>query len=49
MILLMQEEWESVDHLLLHCNVVSAIWGAFFSRFGLSWVMLRSVVDLLNC
>jgi hypothetical protein len=26
---------ETVDHLL-HCDVASAIWCAFFSRFGLS-------------
>jgi hypothetical protein len=40
---------ESVDHLLLHCDVASAIWSAFFSRFGLSWVMPRRVVDLYDC
>jgi hypothetical protein len=40
---------ESVDHLLLHCDVASAIWSAFFSRFGLSWVMPRRVVDLFDC
>jgi hypothetical protein len=39
---------ESVDYLLLHCDVASSIWSAFFSCFGLSWVMHRSVVDLLN-
>jgi len=38
-----------VDHLLLHCEVASAIWIVFFSRFGLSWVMRRRVVDLYTC
>jgi hypothetical protein len=28
---------ESVNHILLHCEVVVALWDAFFSRFGLSW------------
>jgi hypothetical protein len=30
---------ETVDHLLLHCKVASALWYAIFSRFGLAWVM----------
>jgi hypothetical protein len=36
---------EFVDDLLLHCEVA----GAFFSRFGLSWVKSRWVVDLSAC
>jgi hypothetical protein len=38
-----------MDHLLLHCEVAYALWSAFFGRFGLSWVMLRRVSDLLAC
>jgi hypothetical protein len=37
---------KSVDLLLFHCEVVSAIWNVIFDRFGLSWVMFRRVVDL---
>jgi hypothetical protein len=37
---------ESVDRLLLHCEVISALWNAIFSCFGLSWVMPNNVVDL---
>jgi hypothetical protein len=40
---------EIVDHLLLYCEVTYALWGAFFGRFGLSWVMPRQVFDLLAC
>jgi hypothetical protein len=33
-----------MDHLLLHCEVTSAIWNIFFSQLGLSWIMLRRVL-----
>jgi len=40
---------ESVDHCLLHCEVVGTLWDVFFNRFWLSWVMPRRVVDLYAC
>jgi hypothetical protein len=40
---------ESVDHLLLHCDVAYAMWSAIFSPFGLSWVMPLRVLDLFAC
>jgi hypothetical protein len=40
---------EYVDHLLLHCEVACVLWNAIFSRFSLSWVMPRRVVDLFAC
>jgi hypothetical protein len=43
---LYEMEGESVNHLLLHCAAVSGLWNAFFARFGLCWVMLRSVKEL---
>jgi hypothetical protein len=36
---LCESNGESVDHLLLHCGAAKALWNAFFSRFGLCWVM----------
>jgi len=44
-----KKNWESVDHLLLHYEVTCLLWNAIFSRFSLSWVMPRRVVDLLAC
>jgi hypothetical protein len=38
-----------VDHLLLHCEIASALWSAIFSRVGLAWVMPKRVVDLFAC
>jgi hypothetical protein len=40
---------ESVDHILLHCEVARVLWNAIFSRFSLSWVMPLQVVDLFAC
>jgi hypothetical protein len=42
-------EGESIDHLLHHCEVTSALWNAIFSCFGLSWVMPNRMVDLFAC
>jgi len=39
---------ESIDHLLLHCDVARDIWSFFYSLFGVKWVMLRRVLDLLS-
>ena len=40
---------ESVDHLFLHCLVAMDMWAMVFGLFGVSWVMLQSVVGLLAC
>jgi hypothetical protein len=39
---------ESVDHLLLHCDVAQVVWSSFYSLFGVEWVMPSSVLDLLS-
>jgi hypothetical protein len=44
---LCEMEGESVDHILLHCAVARDLWNAFFARFGLCWVMPRSVKEVL--
>jgi hypothetical protein len=40
---------ESVDHLLLHCDVARALWSVLFSLFDVTWVMNDRVIDLLAC
>ncbi|KAF5480926.1 hypothetical protein F2P56_001629 [Juglans regia] len=39
---------ESVDHLLLHCEMAKGMWDDIFSRVGLSWVMPCRLVDFLT-
>jgi hypothetical protein len=46
---LCKRDGESMDHILQHCDVASAMWNNIFSRFGISWVMPRSVLDLVAC
>jgi len=46
---LYKRDGETVDHLLLHCDVASTLWNHVFSRFGMSWVIPRRVVDLFSC
>jgi hypothetical protein len=39
---------ESIDHLLLHCDVAQVVWSSFYSLFGVEWVIPRRVLDLLS-
>jgi hypothetical protein len=47
-VLFVQEEWESIDHLLLHCEVARDLWSSIYNLFGVVWVMPRRVIDVLN-
>ena len=38
---------ELVDHLLLHCELAHRLWSFALKTFGLSWVIPRSISDLL--
>ena len=38
---------ETVDHLLLHCEMVYRLWNFVFITFGVSWVVTRSIPNLL--
>jgi len=40
---------ESVDHLLLHCEIIGALWNTIFNSLELAWVMPGSVVDFFAC
>ena len=40
---------ESVDHLLLHCPTATDLWSMMFGLFGVCWVILKTVVELLAC
>jgi hypothetical protein len=38
---------ETVDNLLIHCEVASTLWSFVFKRFGIQWVLPAKVIDLL--
>ena len=40
---------ESVNHLLLFCSIAHSLWIYMLWLFGIDWVMLGSIVDLLFC
>ena len=40
---------ETIDHLLIHCLLAMDLWATVLSLFGESWVMPKSVVELLAC
>lgn len=44
-----KDSGEYVDHLLLHCPIAHNLWTFIFFVFGLHWVMLHKVTDILPC
>ena len=38
---------ETVDHLLIHCQVARSLWCWILRAFGISWVFSGNVMDLL--
>jgi hypothetical protein len=39
---------ESIEHLLLHCEVARDIWSYILTLFGVEWVMPQMVLKLLT-
>jgi hypothetical protein len=46
---LFKRDGETVDHLLLHCPFSWEVWDMVFALFGVQWVMLEKIIDLLAC
>ena len=42
-----EEEEETIDHLLIHCNFAKVLWDLFLSIVGISWVFPHSVLNNL--
>ena len=40
---------ESVNHLLLYCEIAKSIWDEVFKRMDMAWVMPETVLDVLAC
>jgi hypothetical protein len=45
---LCKKSGESIDHLLLHCEITRDLWSYILILFGVEWVMRRTVLELLN-
>ena len=45
---LCKKSGESIDHLLLHCEVACDLWVSIYNLFGVVRVMPRRVIDILN-
>ena len=39
---------ESVAHLLIHCLVAGELWASLISWFGVAWVFLQNVIEILD-
>ena len=39
---------ESIDHLLLHCEVAIEVWNMVCQQFGVMWVMLGRLKEFLR-
>ena len=40
---------ESLDHLFLHCPFAMDLWSMVLGLFGVTWIMLHTVLGLLGC
>ncbi|KAG5569956.1 hypothetical protein H5410_059722 [Solanum commersonii] len=43
-----QLEAEVNNHLFIHCQIVTSLWNRFLCILGVSWVMPKTTLELLN-
>ena len=43
-----KNNWETGDHLLLHCETASALWSFILQAFRIKWVIPATVIDLFS-
>ena len=41
------EEFESIDHILLHCDEARVLWWLVFSIFDIQWVISKLIRESL--
>jgi hypothetical protein len=44
-----KKSMESIDYLLIHCEVTKELWSSILNLFGVDWIMPRSIRDLMVC